>query len=56
MTTEELVAKFRRNAEGVLSSAASDDVVDTLLNLEKASDFSAVMAMFRKVAAVRIAS
>jgi 2-methylcitrate dehydratase PrpD len=56
MTTDEIVAKFRGNADGVLSSAVTDDVIDSFLNLEKAKDFSAVMAMFRKVVAISKAS
>ena len=56
MTTEELVTKFRRNAEDVLSSTATDDVIDTLLNLERARDFSAVMGKFHKPVTMRIAS
>jgi 2-methylcitrate dehydratase PrpD len=38
MTTDELVAKFRVNAEGVLPSGAADAVVDAVLNLEQVED------------------
>jgi hypothetical protein len=34
----------------------TDDVIDSFLNLEKARDFSAVMAMFRKVVVISNAS
>ena len=43
MTTEELVTKFRGNAEGIISPAAVDSVLDALLNLETVSDFSTIM-------------
>lgn len=56
MTTEELVAKFRRNAESILPPAQVDDIIDALLNLEKAPNFSAVMAKFRNTVKMRMAS
>lgn len=43
MTTDELVAKFRRNAEGVISDAKLSGVIDALLNLERVDDIGAVM-------------
>jgi hypothetical protein len=43
MTTDELVLKFRNNADGVISAASIDSVVDQVLNLEKVADFGAVM-------------
>lgn len=55
-STEELVAKFRHNADGVLSAAATDDVVDMFLNLERAPDMGKVMALFAKDSKVRMAS
>jgi 2-methylcitrate dehydratase PrpD len=55
-TTEELVAKFRHNADGMLTAAVTDDVIDTFLNLERVQDFSAAMRLFRKGDPVRVAS
>jgi len=43
MTTDELVGKFRRNAEGMIAAERLDTVVDTILNLEKVRDFASVM-------------
>ncbi|QBQ98773.1 MmgE/PrpD family protein [Paraburkholderia pallida] len=45
MTNDELAAKFRRNAEGVLCSARTDDVIDTVFHLEKLGDVAALMRM-----------
>jgi len=42
MTTAELADKFRDNAEGVLDSAATEKVVDLVLNIEQVEDFSAI--------------
>lgn len=50
MTTDELVAKFRHNADGILPDAVADEAVETILNLEKAPDMSKVMALFRRAA------
>lgn len=47
MTDAELVAKFRHNADGMLTGIAIDDVVDTILNLESARDMAEVMGLFR---------
>jgi 2-methylcitrate dehydratase PrpD len=41
-TDEELVAKFRHNAEGVLESSALDAVVDAVFGLEFVQDVAAV--------------
>ena len=38
MTTDELVAKFRANAAGVINDEQIDDLVDGVLNLEKLED------------------
>jgi hypothetical protein len=38
MTTEEIVTKFRLNADGVLPAGQIDDVVDGILHLEKIDD------------------
>lgn len=46
MSDDELAAKFRSNAEGVLSAADIDVVVDEVQNLERVSDFGAVMRRF----------
>lgn len=43
MTTDELVQKFRHNAQGVIAPAKLDGVVDALLNLEKVPDIAAVL-------------
>ncbi len=43
MTTEELVAKFRHNAIGVLEGAALERVIDMLLNLEQIEDVGSLM-------------
>lgn len=43
MTTDELVQKFRHNAEGMIAASKLDAVVDSLLNLEKVSDIAGVM-------------
>jgi 2-methylcitrate dehydratase PrpD len=43
MTTDELVAKFRSNAEGIIPAASIDSVVDGVLNLEKVGDFASIM-------------
>ena len=39
MTTDELVLKFRSNADGIISAASIDSVVDGVLNLEKVCRF-----------------
>jgi 2-methylcitrate dehydratase PrpD len=43
MTTDELVAKFRHNADGVLTAEDVDGVVDAILSLEEVDDVSTVM-------------
>lgn len=48
MTTDELVAKFVGNAQGVLSPARTDEVLGKLLALEHVDDFSTVMALLQK--------
>jgi 2-methylcitrate dehydratase PrpD len=45
MTDEELAKKFRVNADGVLSLAQTDGIIDAVLNLEKVSNFASVMAL-----------
>ena len=55
MTTQELVHKFRRNAEGVLPAANVDDVVHTLLNLEDIDDFASLMRQLSPAAAEKVA-
>jgi 2-methylcitrate dehydratase PrpD len=44
MTTDELVAKFGRNAEDVLPAGTVDGVVEAILNLETARDVGTVMS------------
>ncbi|NIE64399.1 MmgE/PrpD family protein [Burkholderia sp. Ax-1719] len=45
MTNEDLILKFRHNADGVLTSSAVDDVVDAVTNLERVPNFSTVMRL-----------
>jgi hypothetical protein len=45
MTTEEVVAKFRHNATGVLTEAATDRVVDAVLNLESVTDVATLLPL-----------
>jgi 2-methylcitrate dehydratase PrpD len=45
MTTDELVAKFRHNAQGAIPPGRVDRVVDTVLNLETVDDFGTVMSL-----------
>ncbi|MGF1237352.1 MmgE/PrpD family protein [Streptomyces sp. NPDC004684] len=45
MTNDELVAKFRGHAEGVLAEAAVDRLVDAVLHLEDVEDFGSVMRL-----------
>jgi len=43
MTTDELVLKFRSNADGIIPAASIDAVVDAVLNLENVADFGTIM-------------
>ena len=45
MTTDELVTKFVRNAEGVVAAERIDQALLQLLNLEQVEDFSGVMCL-----------
>ncbi|GAA4353737.1 MmgE/PrpD family protein [Variovorax defluvii] len=45
MSDSELVAKFVRNAEGVLSPRAADEAIMQLLNLEQVSDVASVIKL-----------
>ncbi|MFA3877806.1 MmgE/PrpD family protein [Streptomyces sp. MMCC 100] len=45
MTNDELVAKFRGHAEGVIPEAAVEQVVEAVLNLETVEDFRDVMRL-----------
>ena len=45
MTDEELVAKFRHNADGVLAPDAIGELVQAVMNLESVSDFGRVMRL-----------
>ncbi|MFD6349612.1 MmgE/PrpD family protein [Streptomyces roseolus] len=45
MTNDELAAKFRGHAEGVLPDADIDRVVETVLRLESVADFGEVMRL-----------
>lgn len=48
MTTEELVAKFVRNAEGVIDARKVDQAVTQLLNLDQIEDFANLMRLLTK--------
>jgi 2-methylcitrate dehydratase PrpD len=48
MTTDELVLKFRQNAEGVLPEAKVNSLINALLNLESVEDINSVTALMRK--------
>jgi 2-methylcitrate dehydratase PrpD len=45
MTTEELVRKFRTFVDGILPTAAIDQVVDSVLHLEQVDNFDAIMRL-----------
>jgi 2-methylcitrate dehydratase PrpD len=45
MTSEELIAKFVHNADGVLSRSAADRVVNAVMDLESCSNFATVMGL-----------
>jgi 2-methylcitrate dehydratase PrpD len=47
MSTDEIVAKFRTNAEGVLSSTAADAVVQKILGLEGVADVKELVRLLR---------
>lgn len=50
MTTEELVNKFRKNAEEVLSGEDLEEVINLILNLENVNDVRDVMRKLSKAA------
>ncbi|MFC9336287.1 MmgE/PrpD family protein [Arthrobacter sp. NPDC057009] len=52
-TTEELAIKFRHNAEGVLTTKATDAVIDTIMGLEQVEDLSTLTALLRPEGATR---
>lgn len=43
MTTEELIAKFRANAEGLMTAADTDAVVEAVMGLERVGDIGTIM-------------
>lgn len=45
MTNDELVAKFRRNTEEVISTARIDEVIDTVFHLENLGNVASLMRM-----------
>ncbi|MEW1735093.1 MmgE/PrpD family protein [Nocardia beijingensis] len=45
MTDDELIAKFRVNAQGVLSESRMDEVVESVFALDSVDDFGAVMRL-----------
>ncbi|MEU2441177.1 MmgE/PrpD family protein [Streptomyces rubradiris] len=48
MTDDELVAKFRGHAQGVLAEADIERVADAVLHLERVDDIRAVMGLLRR--------
>jgi 2-methylcitrate dehydratase PrpD len=46
-TTEELLVKFRHNTDGVLSSEATESLIETVLGLDKVEDVSTLTALLR---------
>lgn len=48
MTTEELVAKFRHNAEDVIAPRAADAFIESVRNLETIGDFGTVMRLLAR--------
>ena len=48
MTTDELVLKFRNNADGIIPAANIDRVVDGVLHLEKVENFGAIMGLLAR--------
>jgi 2-methylcitrate dehydratase len=46
LTDDELIAKFRANAEGVLTSAQQDAAIETTLHFEDVTDLSQYMGLF----------
>ncbi len=47
MTTDELIEKFVHNAEGILSTGASEQVVETVLGLEHIDDLGSLARLLR---------
>jgi 2-methylcitrate dehydratase PrpD len=45
MTNEELIRKFRNNAEGVLSTANADALVDAVMGMDKLANIARVMQL-----------
>jgi 2-methylcitrate dehydratase PrpD len=45
LTNEELIAKFRHNADGVIPAANIDAIVDAVMNLERVGDIGALMRL-----------
>jgi 2-methylcitrate dehydratase PrpD len=50
MTDEELIAKFRVNAEGVLTDRVAAEVVDAVMNLERVGDITTIMRKLGRTA------
>lgn len=44
MTDAEIIAKFQSNAEGVITAATQQEVIDGVMNLERQPDISTLMA------------
>ena len=42
MTTDELINKFKSNADGILTESAIDDLAGAIINLDRLDDVSAL--------------
>ena len=51
MTNDELAAKFRAFVDGLLPAATIEQVIDSVLNLERVEDFGAVMRLMVRTSA-----
>ena len=56
MTDQELIAKFRHNADGVLTAANADALIDRVMNLEQVKSLAEVMDLARVAAPRRAAA
>ena len=56
LTVDELVAKFRHNADGVIAASQIDRLVDGVLGLDRCMDVAALMDAARPAAAVQAAA
>ena len=54
MTNDELIAKFRSNAQGVISTRNADGIVDAVFAIESLHDVGALMALTAPDATPRV--